>query len=173
MENFEKTIKINIFKYVDNPMNLVLSCRTWSDVAKDFRAKAEWLLNQYGKIDAFFHAVRFGPPFIDIDVCRVLVSRNAIFSGYFIDKLLKHFGSRDPKLCAFEEEYNVNQFEIESPWASNLPLSVFKYLMEEGHERANYDSSINERVMKLFLSWNVVNGRERQYLNTAYLPLLD
>ena len=61
-QNFEYEIKINIFKYVDHSLNLALTCRNWSVIAKDPHAKSEWLLVHYGKAHALFHAVRFYRP---------------------------------------------------------------------------------------------------------------
>ncbi|PKY19790.1 hypothetical protein RhiirB3_432937 [Rhizophagus irregularis] len=43
-ENFVDEIKINIFKYVNHPLNLALTCRKWSIVVKDPYAKTEWLI---------------------------------------------------------------------------------------------------------------------------------
>ncbi|CAG8750868.1 5380_t:CDS:1, partial [Funneliformis mosseae] len=36
----EIEIKINIFKYVDTPLNLSLTCKAWNNIAKDPYAKA-------------------------------------------------------------------------------------------------------------------------------------
>ena len=65
-QNFEYEIKINIFKYVDSPLNLALTCRNWSVIAKDPYAKSEWLIVHFGKERALFHAVRLGPTFFDM-----------------------------------------------------------------------------------------------------------
>ena len=62
LQFIEDEIKINIFKYVDYPQNLALTCRNWSVIAKDPYAKTEWLITHYGKA----LAVRLGPTFIDI-----------------------------------------------------------------------------------------------------------
>ena len=61
MQYFKEEIKINIFKYVDYPLNLALSCQNWSVIAKNPYAKTEWLIARYGKAHALFHAVRLGP----------------------------------------------------------------------------------------------------------------
>ena len=94
-QNFEYEIKINIFKYVDSPINLALICRNWSVysvIAKDPYAKTEWLIIRYGKAHALFHAVSLGPTFIDIPVCQTLIARKVIISRYFVQRLLMHFG---------------------------------------------------------------------------------
>src|SRR5436189_5472764 len=98
MQYFEYEIKINVFRYVQYPLNLVLTCRSWSVIVKDPFAKAEWLIVHYGKAHALFHAVRLGPTFIDMTVCRALIASNAVTSSQFIQRLLIHFGKYYQKL---------------------------------------------------------------------------
>src|ERR1044072_6888033 len=98
MQYFEYEIKINIFKYVDSPLNLALTCQNWSVIAKDPYAKSEWLIVHYGKEHALFHAIRLGPTFIDISVCQFLIERRVIISRDFIQKLLRQFGTCDQNL---------------------------------------------------------------------------
>ena len=106
---FVDEIKINIFKYVDHSLNLALTCRNWSVIAKDPHAKSEWLLVHYGKAHALFYAVRLGPTFIDIPVCQILIARKVFISRYFIQRLLMHFGKFDQKLIELKMEHNVRQ----------------------------------------------------------------
>jgi hypothetical protein len=150
-QNFEYEIKINIFKYVNSPLNLALTCRNWSSIAKDPYAKTEWLIIRYGKAHALFNAVRLGPTFIDIPVCQTLITRKVIISRYFVQRLLMHFGKYDQKLIELKIEHNVGQLDadrirafqqkIKSPWASNLPINVFTYLLDEGYKQL---SNVNE-----------------------------
>src|SRR5436190_12605183 len=86
-QNFEYEIKITIFKYVNSPLNLALTCRNWSIIAKDPYAKTEWLIIRYEKAHKLFHTIRLGPTF-NIPVCQTLIAR----SRYFIQRLLMHFG---------------------------------------------------------------------------------
>ena len=140
MQNFEDEIKINIFKYVDHPLNLAKTCRNWAVIAKDPYAKSEWLLAHYGKAHALFHAVRLGPTFIDIPVCQILIARKVKISRYFIQRLLMHFEKYGQKLIELKIEHNVGQLDadrirafqqkIKPPWASNLPIMVFTYLLD-------------------------------------------
>ncbi|GBC43963.2 hypothetical protein GLOIN_2v1490054 [Rhizophagus irregularis DAOM 181602=DAOM 197198] len=139
-QNFEYEIKINIYKYIDFPLNLALTCRNWSVISKDAYAKTEWLLVRYGKSHALFHAVRLGPTFIDIPVCKTLITRKVPISRYFIQRLLMHFGKYDQKLIELKIEHNVGQLDadrirafqqkIKSPWASNLPYSPKAYQLD-------------------------------------------
>jgi hypothetical protein len=55
-----------------------------------------------------------------------------------------HFGKYDQKLIELKIEHNVGQLDadrvrafqqkIKSPWASNLPIFVFTYLLDEGYK---------------------------------------
>ena len=162
-QNFEYEIKIIIFKYVNSPLNLALTCRNWSAIAKDPYAKTEWLIIRYGKAHALFNAVRLGPTFIDIPVCQTLITRKVIISRYFVQRLLMHFGKYDQKLIELKIEHNVGQLDadrirafqqkIKSPWASNLPINVFTYLLNQGYKQlsnANEDLPSKGNDMELF-----------------------
>ncbi|POG83181.1 hypothetical protein GLOIN_2v1490054 [Rhizophagus irregularis DAOM 181602=DAOM 197198] len=162
-QNFEYEIKINIYKYIDFPLNLALTCRNWSVISKDAYAKTEWLLVRYGKSHALFQAVRLGPTFIDIPVCKTLITRKVPISRYFIQRLLMHFGKYDQKLIELKIEHNVGQLDadrirafqqkIKSPWASNLPIFVFTYLLDEGYKQlANMNETLPSKGndMELF-----------------------
>src|SRR5436305_10122783 len=110
-QNFEYEIKINIFKYVNYPLNLALTCRNWSVIAKDPYAKSEWLIICYGKAHALFHTVRLEPTFIDIPICQTLIARKVMISRYFVQRLLMYFGRYCQKLIELKVEHNVGQFD--------------------------------------------------------------
>src|SRR5207248_9074567 len=118
---------------------------------------------RYGKAHALFHAVRLRSTFIEIPVCQTLITRKVIISRYFMQRLLMHFGKYDQKLIELKIEHNVGQLDadrnrafqqkIKSPWASNLPITVFTYLLDEGYEQlsnANEDLSSKGNDMELF-----------------------
>src|SRR6266496_1714005 len=105
-QNLEYIIKINIYKYVDFPLNLTLTCRDWSVISKDAYAKSEWLLVHFGKIHALFHAVRLGPTFINISVCQMLITKKVPISRYFIQRLVMNFEKYDQKLIELKIEHN-------------------------------------------------------------------
>jgi hypothetical protein len=68
---------IIIFKNINSPLNLTLTCRHLSIVAKYSYAKIEWLITRHGKAYALLlHAVRLGSTFINIQVCQILIARN-------------------------------------------------------------------------------------------------
>ncbi|CAG8732835.1 3433_t:CDS:1, partial [Funneliformis caledonium] len=47
--HLEKSIKVNIFR----PLNLSLTCKEWSNIAKDPYTKTEWLIYQFGNDESF------------------------------------------------------------------------------------------------------------------------
>src|SRR5205085_1233708 len=142
-------------KYVKYPFNLDLTCRGWSSIAKDPQVRSEWLIAHYGKEHALFHAVRLGPTFINDAVCDALFKKSVIISEYFISKLLMNFGMRDQRLIQFRIRYDVRRSISVSSWGSNLPMGIFKLLVEKGYDNANKDLSLRERDIKLFDDWNI------------------
>ncbi|KAG9292920.1 hypothetical protein G9A89_016282 [Geosiphon pyriformis] len=145
MNRLTEEICIEIFKWVSYPAPLALSCKHWARIAGDPHTKATWLIFQYGKVHALFHAVRLGPSFIDLNIISSLLSQKVILSRYFIQRLLMHFGKYDEQLIMLKIEHSVGhadedrikeiQKKLRCPWASDLPLNVFNQLLEEGSKR--------------------------------------
>ncbi|CAG8636237.1 222_t:CDS:1, partial [Scutellospora calospora] len=105
-----------------------------SSVVKNENARAAWIIQNYVRAHALFHAVRLGPSFISVSVAQAIITKRGILSRYFIQKLLIHYGSYDLKLIEKKISHNVGQFDIRSlekkshkPWGSDLQLSVFTY----------------------------------------------
>ncbi|CAG8745092.1 21233_t:CDS:2, partial [Cetraspora pellucida] len=171
-------IKINIFRYIKNPLNLILSCKEWRNVANNSEAKAEWIISNHGKAHALFHAVKLGPFFIDLPTAQALITKGAVLSRYFVQRLLLHYGSYDPTLIGLKITHNVGQIDpnrikslqqkIRAPWASDIQLSVFAYFLTmaqnqfETIEWVRPDvKAITERLMELVelkfqLNYNVI-----------------
>ncbi|CAG8708465.1 12558_t:CDS:1 [Funneliformis mosseae] len=161
-------IKVNIFKYVNTPLNLALSSKEWSIIARDTYAKTEWLIQQFGKAHAFFHGIRLGPAFINKNVCQSLFIKKAIFSRYLTQKLVIHYGLYDLKLVELKIKNNIVDrsgaglvlHKYRNPWAGNLPLEVFLYLLKEGAVRfENQYQKGNDMELFHYLSAgpNVIN----------------
>uniref|UniRef100_U9UJW8 F-box domain-containing protein n=1 Tax=Rhizophagus irregularis (strain DAOM 181602 / DAOM 197198 / MUCL 43194) TaxID=747089 RepID=U9UJW8_RHIID len=68
MQNSVDEIMINIFRFVEYPINLILTSRDWLRIAKDPYVKSKWLITKYGKLYALYNAARLGPSFIDISL---------------------------------------------------------------------------------------------------------
>ena len=153
MQSIYDEIRIEIFKFLNTPISLVLTNHKWYSISQDPQARAEWLIYKYGRAHALFHAVRLDSGFITENVVQALLARNAIISRYFIQRLLMHFGKYDEKLIEFEIEHNVNQINfdrIHSPWASNLPLQIFTRLLTEGYIILNDNLATRGNDMELF-----------------------
>jgi hypothetical protein len=163
-QNFENEIKINIFKYVNYPLNLILTCRNWTIIAKDSYAKIEWLIENYGEENALFHAVRLGINFIDMMACQSLIGRNVITSKYFIQILLKNYKMYNNQLVQIRIEHNFNQFttdnnhvfqqKIISSWARNLILFIFNHLLYVRQLSNDSSNDLPSNGMMLFFRIN-------------------
>jgi hypothetical protein len=159
MEKLIDVLRINVFKFVTVPISLILTDRNWHTISNNIHAKTEWLIYKYGKSHALFHAVRYGDGFITEEVVQSLLSNGATMSRYFLQRLLMHFGKYDERLIELKIEHNVSQIDFDriryfqkkfkSPWASNLPLSVFTKLMIEGYNSLN-DLATKGNDMELF-----------------------
>src|ERR1044072_8240078 len=114
MQSLFNDIRIEIFKFVNIPISLVITDRTWYTISKNPRARTEWLIYKYGRAHALFHAVRL-KGFITEDVVRALLAKGAIISRYFIQRLLMHFGTYDEKLIEFKSGQSLNQIKLYSP----------------------------------------------------------
>ncbi|CAG8571067.1 15783_t:CDS:2, partial [Cetraspora pellucida] len=155
-------ILINIFKFVRFPLNLILTCKSWYNISSDHMVRAEWIVYQYGRAHALFYAIRLGSNFINSSVAKAIVTNGAIISSYFIKRLLLHFGKFDQQLETLKMEHNVNNQNItnvrtiqqqnsKTPWASDLNISVFIYLLQEADKQfAQIELSKKGNDMELF-----------------------
>src|SRR4051812_14192533 len=159
MQFLPNEIRSEIFKFIDTPISLILSDRKWYAISQNPHDRAKWLNYKYGRSHALFHSVRLGD-FLTVDVVQALLSRNAIISRYFIQRLLMHFGPYDEKLIELKIQHNVNQIDLDGirafqkklrfPWASNLPLPIFTKLITEGFNLFGHDFVIKGNDMELF-----------------------
>ncbi|CAB5378089.1 hypothetical protein RhiirA5_424872 [Rhizophagus irregularis] len=165
MESLYNELRIEIFKFVDTPISLALTNKKWYAISQDPQSRADWLIFKYGHAHALFHAVRLGNSFLTSEVLHSLLSKNAIISRYFIQRLLMHFGPYDEKLIELKIEHNVNQVDFDrirafqkklsSPWASNLPLPIFTKLITAGYNILNDENLVikgNDMELFHFLS---------------------
>ncbi|KAG9292919.1 hypothetical protein G9A89_016281 [Geosiphon pyriformis] len=160
MDKLSDETCIEVFKWILHPAQLALSCKYWARIAGDPHTKATWLIFQYGKVHALFHAVRLGPSFIDLNIISSLLSQKVILSRYFIQRLLMHFGKYDEQLIMLKIEHSVGhadedrikeiQEKLRCPWASDLPLNVFNQLLEEGSKRFGGNLPTKGNDMELF-----------------------
>src|SRR5437762_3218157 len=83
MQYFEYEIKINVFRYVQYTLNLVLTCRSWSVIVKDLFAKAEWLIVHNLLITIFTYLLNEGYSQLSNSNEDISSKRN-IFSGPYV-----------------------------------------------------------------------------------------
>src|SRR6266540_2219547 len=143
MQSLYDELRTEIFKYLDAPIPIILTNRKWYSISKDPHARAEWLIHKYGKAHALFHAVRLGNNFLTQEVVQSLLSKDAMISRYFMQRLVMNYGTYDDQLIKLKAEYNVNMVEVNKlyalkrrsipPWASDLSIEVFTTLMDRGH----------------------------------------
>ncbi|RIA86032.1 hypothetical protein C1645_741146 [Glomus cerebriforme] len=148
MESLYEELKFEIFRYTETPISLLLLNRNWYSTSQDPQTRAEWLMYKYGRAHALFHAVRLGKSFITEKVVQGLIARGAIFSRYFIQRLVMQFGIQNHKSTP------------NCSWAANLPLSAFTKLMTEALHQLNGNIAVKGNDMELF-----------QFLTAATLPI--
>ncbi|RIA96692.1 hypothetical protein C1645_754260, partial [Glomus cerebriforme] len=153
----DNKLKIVLFKFINTPISLSLTNREWYSISQDPCARAEWLIYKYGRAHALFHAVRLGNNFITVEVIGELLSKNAIISRYFVQRLLMHFGIHDEQLKRERNAHNqvdssrINPFQP-SPWASKLSPTIFTTLLTEGYKILNdADLATKGNDMELFI----------------------
>ncbi|RIA84691.1 hypothetical protein C1645_808657 [Glomus cerebriforme] len=160
-------IRIRIFCYVDTPLSLMLSNSLWKVISQDPQIRAEWLITKYGRAHALFHSIRLGSNFLTLDVIKCLISKKAILSRYFMQRLLLQYGQHDQRLMELKISYNNNisqvvnieklracQQMLNRNWASDLSSSVFNYLMEHSFKIYGINLMLKGNDMELlhFLS---------------------
>ncbi|GBB90026.1 hypothetical protein RclHR1_01690011 [Rhizophagus clarus] len=154
MNSLYDELYIEIFKYINTPISLIITNRRWYNLSQDPHLRAEWLIYKYGRSHALFQAVRLNN-FITLDVLQALLARNVVMSRYFIQRLLMCFGNQDQKLIELKVEYNVNQVNLRNrekkPWASDLQLSIFAKLIDEAFNLLkDQELAIKGNDMELF-----------------------
>ncbi|CAG8605691.1 21791_t:CDS:2 [Cetraspora pellucida] len=77
------------------------------NISGDYLMRTEWLLFQYGSFRALFHAIRLDPTFINLSVARAIISKGAILSRYFVQRLLVQFGRYDQQLIKLKTINNA------------------------------------------------------------------
>ncbi|PKY46703.1 hypothetical protein RhiirA4_461642 [Rhizophagus irregularis] len=167
-------LNIEFFKFVSTPLPLILTNRQWYTISKDPHARAEWLINKYGRAHALLHAVRLGNSYITPEVIQALLSRKAILYRYFVQRLLMHFGNYDEKLIELKIEHNVNQVdfdrirafqkELQSPWAK---LATKGNDMELFHFLSTGPLVINFAPQKLLQNINEIKDL---IINKKFIP---
>src|SRR5205814_10281727 len=130
MDSLHNELKIEIFKYVDSPLSLLLTNRRWYVISQDPYTRANWLIYKYGRAHALLHAVRLGRNFISLNVVHTLIIKGSIISRYFIQRLALQFGNPDQRLIKLRAQYHGNSsLHQKGSWASELDLQIYMHLL--------------------------------------------
>ncbi|CAG8712604.1 5227_t:CDS:2, partial [Cetraspora pellucida] len=151
-------VLIYIFKFIPSPKNFAVSCKRFSIIARDEHARADWIICQYGRAHALFHAIRLGPSFINLPVAKAIVAKKAILSRYFVQKLLINFGKHDQQLLELKIAHNImadvlHLFEHRLDDIGNILMESFLQVMQEVPETFLYNCLVEtlrpERTYKM------------------------
>ncbi|RIB21968.1 hypothetical protein C2G38_2175142 [Gigaspora rosea] len=144
-------ILIYIFKRVRFPKNLMLSCRRIAKLSKDSQVKAAWTIYQFGAAHCLFHAIKIGSSFLDVTVAQAIIAQGGILSRYFVQRLHMNFGVYVNKLIELKISHGVGSLQLQKsqtiPWASDLPVSVYIFLLKAAsdiYKNNNQENSISE-----------------------------
>ncbi|RIB21970.1 hypothetical protein C2G38_2243594 [Gigaspora rosea] len=147
-------ILIFIFKRVRFPKDLILSCRRIAKLSKNPQVKAAWIIYQFGAAHCLFHAIKLGSSFLDVTVAQAIIAQGGILSRYFVQRLHMNFGAYDNKLIDLRIAHGVGSSQFQKsqniPWASNLPIPVYTFLLEAATEIYKSDLCLKGNDMELF-----------------------
>ncbi|RIB21965.1 hypothetical protein C2G38_2297623 [Gigaspora rosea] len=131
-------ILIYIFKRVRLPKELILSCTRIANLSKDPQVKAAWIIYQFGAAHCLFYAIKIRSSFLDATVAQAIIARGGILSRYFVHMFQMNFGAYDNKLIELKIAYGVGSSQLQKsqtiPWASDLPISVYIFLLKAASE---------------------------------------
>ncbi|RIB21971.1 hypothetical protein C2G38_2033973 [Gigaspora rosea] len=163
-------ILIFIFKRVRFPKNLLLSCRRIAKLSKDPQVKAAWIIYQFGAAHCLFYAIKIGTSFLDVAVAQAIIAQGGILSRYFVQRLHMNFGAYDNKLIELKIAHGVGSSQLEKsqniPCASNLPISVYIFLLKAASDKYKSDLCLKGNDMELF---HFYTGRPQP---SHYAPLV-
>ncbi|CAJ0864197.1 5554_t:CDS:2, partial [Entrophospora sp. SA101] len=166
MKHLPTELIIEIFKYIEIPISLILVnkefCRICTSAAANAAAKSVWALTKFGRIHVLFFSVLLGKTFITVDVVKSLLALKANLSRYFIQRLLLQYGQYDQDLIKLKlqdnnnnsqeidrEKFKVFQNSIKTPWSSDISFDVFITLLNEAEARfaftKNKDFQLKEK----------------------------
>ncbi|CAG8568111.1 10182_t:CDS:1 [Scutellospora calospora] len=161
-------ILTGITKRIRYPKNLILCCRRLAIIFKDPQVKAEWIIYQFGAANCLFYAIQLGPSFLDVAVAQAIIAKGGIISRYSIQRIHLNFGCYDQKLIELKAAHGMASVQSSKiiPWASNLHISVYMFLLKAASDIYNHDLCLKGDDMKLF---HFLLGRP---YTTHYSPLV-
>ncbi|RIB13235.1 hypothetical protein C2G38_2041138 [Gigaspora rosea] len=147
-------ILIFIFKRVRFPKNLTISCKRIAQLSKDPQVKAAWIIYQFGAAHCLFYAIKIGSSFLDVTVAQAIIAQGGVLSRYFVQRLHMSFGAYDNKLIELKIAHGVGSSQLQKsqtiPWASDLPISVYIFLLKAASDIYKSDLCLKGNDMELF-----------------------
>ncbi|CAG8539346.1 7946_t:CDS:1, partial [Scutellospora calospora] len=145
-------ILTGITKRVRHPKKLILCCRRLAIIFKDPQVKAEWIIYQFGAANCLFYAIQLGPSFLDVAVAQAIIAKGGIISRYSIQRIHLNFGCYDQKLIELKAAHGMASVQSSKiiPWASNLHISVYMFLLKAASDIYNNDLCLKGNDMELF-----------------------
>ncbi|RIB13238.1 hypothetical protein C2G38_2326388 [Gigaspora rosea] len=94
------------------------------------------------------------PHVLDVTVVQAIIAQGGIFSRYFVQRLHMNFGAYDNKLIELKIAHGIGlslfQKSQNIPWASDLPISVYIFLLKTASEIYKSDLCLKGNDMELF-----------------------
>ncbi|RIB21972.1 hypothetical protein C2G38_2033974 [Gigaspora rosea] len=94
------------------------------------------------------------PSFLDATVAQAIITQGGILSRYFVQRLYMNFGAYDNKLIKLKIAHGVDSSQLQKsqtiPWASDLPISVYNFLLKAASDIYKSDLCLKGNDMELF-----------------------
>ncbi|RIB27358.1 hypothetical protein C2G38_2257637 [Gigaspora rosea] len=105
-----------------------------------------------GPETTLFHGYSDGPSFLDVTVAQAIIAQGCILSRYFVQRLHMNFGAHDNKLIELKIAHGVGSSQKPQtiPWASDLPISVYIFLLKAASDIYKPDLCLKDNDMELF-----------------------
>ncbi|RIB08340.1 hypothetical protein C2G38_2211906 [Gigaspora rosea] len=90
--------------------------------------------------------------FLDVTVAQAIIAQGGILSRYFVQRLHMNFGAYDSKLIELKIAHGVGSSQKPQtiPWASDLPISVYIFLLKTASDIYKSDLCLKGNDMELF-----------------------
>ncbi|RIB08339.1 hypothetical protein C2G38_2045247 [Gigaspora rosea] len=123
-------------------------------MSEDPQVKAAWIIYQFGAAHCLFYAIKIGASFLDATVAQAIIAQGGILSRYFVQRLHMNFGAYDNKLIELKIAHGVGSSQLQKsqaiPWASDLPISVYTFLLKAASDLYKSDLCLKGNDMELF-----------------------
>ncbi|CAH1763297.1 863_t:CDS:1 [Entrophospora sp. SA101] len=145
MESLPPELLMEVYIYNEFPISFILINKRIYELCMSPIAKAKWVLRNFGKTHALFHAIRLGKSFIVVEIITSLLELKANFSRYFFQRLSQQTQSN------IGEEYDPLYLNrIADSWFPDIPFDVYSLLFNEGRARFASNLCINGDDVELF-----------------------